>query len=205
MDAYVIRTKRENSNKSKKLEKKKYLKQVKIEALPRVVVVEDIERVAAILENENDAVIIKKALEELKDIKPSKEILLRTKIGHRVNKLRANENAAVRKVASEVFKDWRKFYKDMRYRPSIEVRCDAKTELLRMKARKLLADGLRLKVTDSLSELIEREVFKNTKRKTNHIYKRSIRKLCFKLKCDDTRSDLVSGKIPVDCFCKEIL
>ena len=34
MDAYVIRTKRENSNKSKKLEKKKYLKQVKIEALP---------------------------------------------------------------------------------------------------------------------------------------------------------------------------
>lgn len=111
-----------------------------------MVVVEDIERVAAILENENDAVIIKKALEELKDIKPSKEILLRTKIGHRVNKLRANENAAVRKVASEVFKDWRKFYKDMRYRPSIEVRCDAKTELLRMKARKLLADGLRLKV-----------------------------------------------------------
>lgn len=82
----------------------------------------------------------------MKRIKPSKEILLKTKIGHRINKLRTSQNTNVRKLASEVFKDWRQFYKGQRQRETIEVRCDAKTELLRMKARKLLADSLHLKV-----------------------------------------------------------
>ena len=107
---------------------------------------EDIERITAILENKTDPDSVVKALEEMKHIKPSKEILLRTKIGHRINKLRRNENIMVRRLASEIFKDWRKFYKDQRERPTIEVRCDAKTELLRMKARKLLADTLQLEV-----------------------------------------------------------
>jgi len=141
----------------------------------------------------------------LKQIKPSKEILLKTKIGHKINKLRRSPNVAIRKLASDVFTDWRTFYKSKRQRESIEVRCDAKTELLRMRARRLLADTLQLKVTDNMPELIEREVFRNAKRKVNHIYKRTIRKLCFRLKDERAKSDLLNGQIQIALLCKEIL
>ena len=112
----------------------------------RVVVVEDIERLNAILGNEDDYDAILKALNDLKFLKPSKEILLKTKIGHRISKLRRSQNPIIRRLACEIFADWKKFYKTQRQRETIEVRCDSKTELSRMKARKLLADTLHLKV-----------------------------------------------------------
>ena len=56
-----------------------------------------------------------------------------------------------------------------------------------------------------MPELIEREVFRNAKRKVNHIYKRRIRKLCFKLKDESTKSGLLNGQIDVVCLCKDVL
>lgn len=103
-----------------------------------------------VLENIADTDAIQNALKKLKHVKPSKEILLKTKIGHKINRLRTHHDAEIRKLATEVFKEWRKFYKDQKFRPTIEVRCDAKTELLRMKARKLIANSLKLEVFNFL-------------------------------------------------------
>ncbi|XP_065069800.1 transcription elongation factor A N-terminal and central domain-containing protein 2-like [Rhopilema esculentum] len=182
MDAFVVKTKRQQPIKINKEEKKKKLKQVTIEALPRVVVVEDIERLSLILQNSNDAAALHNALEELSKVKPSKEILLKTKIGHIVNKLRKHEDSSVQKVSRQLFHDWKKFYKEQRCRPVIEVRSDAKSELTRMKARKLIAGAVGMEVTHNIPEMIEREVFKNANRKIDVNYKRRIRKLVFDLR-----------------------
>ena len=55
-----------------------------------------------------------------------------------------------------------------------------------------------------MPEVVEREVFRSAKRKVNHIYKRTIRKLCFKLKDESTKSDLLNGQIQIALLCKEI-
>ena len=55
-----------------------------------------------------------------------------------------------------------------------------------------------------MPELIEREVFKNTKRKVNQFYKRSVRKICFKLKNETIKNDLMNGQVQIDLFCKDM-
>ncbi len=108
---------------------------------------EEIERLSTTLSEENQNIkSIISALQELKSIKPSKEILISTKIGHRINALRRHENESVKSLARDVFKDWKRFYREQRQRPVLEVRSDAKSELIRMKARKLLADSLEKEV-----------------------------------------------------------
>ena len=110
-------------------------------------VVEDVERIKNILEVENQRPNkLVRALRELKNVKPSKEVLLSTKIGHKVNALRKHEDETVNGLAKQILKDWKRFYRERKQRPIIEVRSDAKTELSRMKARKLLADSLGLEV-----------------------------------------------------------
>ena len=104
--------------------------------------VEEIKRISAILEECKDTKTILSALNELKNVKPSKEILIETKIGHKINHLRKHDDAAIKNLARLIFKEWKCFYKQRRGREIIEVRSDAKSELTRMKARKLLADSL---------------------------------------------------------------
>ena len=120
----------------------------------RVVVLEDIERLSLILQNSNNATALQNALEELSKVKPSKEILLKTKIGHIVNKLRKHEDSSVQKISRQLFHDWKKFYKEQRCRPVIEVRSDAKSELTRMKARKLIADAVGMEVRLCYSAIV---------------------------------------------------
>ena len=88
-----------------------------------------------------------KYLEKLEKCTPSKEVLLETKIGHVLNKLRKHDEVAVRELATKIFKNWKQFYRERKQRQSIEVRSDAKTELLRMKARRMIADSLKLNVS----------------------------------------------------------
>ena len=109
---------------------------------------------------------IKNALQELKNVTPSKEILLATKIGHKVNALRQHEDETVKKLARQILKDWKKFYRDQRQRPVIEVRSDARSEMLRMKARKLIADSMEKNVSEffckKIARLIEHEYIRLT-------------------------------------------
>eukprot|EP00794_Sanderia_malayensis_P007840 gene7840-8689_t len=205
MDAFVIKKEKPQQKRKARVAEKKKLKQVTIKALPRVVVVEDIQRLTVTLNEEHDNVnSMLSALRELKAMKPSREILLSTKIGHRINFLRQHENEAVKSLAREVLKDWKRFYREQRKRETLEVRSDAKSELLRMKARKLLADSLNKQVTDTLPELIERNIYRTCGRRPDNNYKRKVRKLCFTLKNNEsTRLKIIEGTINIDDFCKQ--
>ncbi|KAJ7377228.1 Transcription elongation factor A N-terminal and central domain-containing protein 2 [Desmophyllum pertusum] len=133
----------------------------------------------------------------------SKDVLLSTKIGHTVNRLRRQGSSdEIREQAKLVFRRWRRFIRDLeREKPLIEVHCDKKTEVLRGKARQLLAENLQVTTTENLPELIERTVFHTFGRLINNTYKRKMRSLVFALKHRDTiREKVISGEITVKKF-----
>ena len=74
--------------------------------------------------------------------------LLSTKIGHTANGLRRQGSSdEIREQAKLVFRRWRHFIRGLeKEKPLIEVQCDKKTEIIRGKARQLLADALQLMV-----------------------------------------------------------
>lgn len=118
----------------------------------RVVVVERIYQAKAILSVENQRIDeMVSALKELDNCTPSKEVLLETKIGHTVNKLRKHADKNIKELATNVLSRWKLFYRELKQRQPIEVRCDLKTEQFRKKARKLLSTALMLDVSMRMS------------------------------------------------------
>ena len=83
----------------------------------------------------------------------SKDVLLSTKVGHTVNRLRRHgDSEEIRNQAKKVFRRWRTFVRDLeREKPIIDVHCDKKTEVLRGKARQLLADALQVTVSGCIA------------------------------------------------------
>ncbi|KAM3840542.1 transcription elongation factor A N-terminal and central domain-containing protein 2 isoform 1-T7 [Vipera latastei] len=199
MDKFVVRTPRTKGEPTKSNPGKKVYKQATIESLKRVVVVEDIKRWKSVLElsiqpKEN----LIEALMELRKKIPSKEILLSTKIGHTVNKMRKHPDQDVATLAKEVYTEWRSFVKNQSNRSLIEVRCNPRTESLRQNARKLLAEALEVEIGHLLAENIEQEAFYLSSHLVNTSYRRTVRALVFSLKHNpETRAQVQSGVLPV--------
>lgn len=110
--------------------------------------VEEIHQAKAILSVEDQRVDqILTTLRKLEKCTPSKTVLLETKIGHVVNQLRKHDSNEVKELSKNILRRWKLFYTKSNQRQSLEMRCDAKTEQFRKKARKLLADSLKMDVS----------------------------------------------------------
>lgn len=114
-----------------------------------VIVVEDILHLKCQLERDINSVEEKlSALHKLKAKNPPKTAMLSTNIGRTVNSLRRHENQDISSLAKEVFRKWKRYLTaEEAVRPMIDVRCDNNTEVLRRKARGLLAGSLNQQVT----------------------------------------------------------
>ena len=111
---------------------------------------EEIQRLKCELESDiSTPETILSALKVLGSKNLSKEVLLSTKIGHTVNRLRRQGSSEeIKEQAKVVFKRWRGFITELeREKPIIEVHCDKKTEIMRGKARQFLADALQVTVS----------------------------------------------------------
>jgi predicted subunit of tRNA(5-methylaminomethyl-2-thiouridylate) methyltransferase len=87
-------------------------------------------------------------LEKLKSMNPSTKVLRDTKIGRSVNKLRKSEHQSVKELSRLIIRKWKNLVvEENTPKERIDVRCDAKTEMLRCKARKLICDGLNMNVS----------------------------------------------------------
>ncbi|RMX48505.1 hypothetical protein pdam_00008468 [Pocillopora damicornis] len=192
MDKFVIRTKRSPRPERKITETANRKKQPTIESLARLKLE---------LENEvSTPETILSALKVLGKKNLSKEVLMSTKVGHTVNRLRRQGSTEeIRQQAKVVFRRWRQFVTDLeKEKPLIEVRCDKKTEALRGKGRQLISDALQMTPSENLPELIERTVFHTYGRLINNTYKRKMRSLVFILKHRDSiREKVVTGEISV--------
>lgn len=204
MDKYVIKIPRSEMSKSLDLDRN-MKKQATLESLKGVVVIEDLLRHKAILEwkNQSEEKLLQ-SLSELIKKRPSKEVLISTKIGHIVHKLCKHSNSEVSKKAKYLFEDWKTYVLSKMNRPTIIVRSDLQTEKFRETAKKLLAEAFNKKKSSKLVNLLEKEIFHLCKRLINANYRRTVRKVVFTLKHNPSIcEELKLGKLSVQELLKE--
>ncbi|CAG5123134.1 unnamed protein product [Candidula unifasciata] len=206
MDKFLVKTPRVKSDTGNVASSsRKQLKQKTIHSLKGVVVVEDIERLKSKLElsSQSTSVLIS-SLQQLGKKIPPRNVLVSTKIGHTVNKLRRHPEEDVAKEAKAVYIKWKHFYKEHLSRPQIEVMCDTKTQNFRNRGKKLLSEALRVEIGHEIIEAVEKEAFYQHRRLISPAYRRSVRNMVFKLMhTDEVRNSLLGGQLSVEDFVKQ--
>ncbi|XP_059178397.1 transcription elongation factor A N-terminal and central domain-containing protein 2-like isoform X2 [Physella acuta] len=171
----------------------------------RVVVVEDIERLKSKLQLPNQKkTVLLDSLKELGKKIPPRNVMVTTKIGRTVSKLKKHPDSDVSNQAKEVYKKWSNYFEQQTEKPQIEVRCDQKSEAMRQQGKTRLAEALHVESDHPMVEAIERETFYQNSRLNSASYRGTLRTLYFKLKHnEDLRNSVISGSISVEDFVKE--
>ncbi|XP_053385355.1 transcription elongation factor A N-terminal and central domain-containing protein 2-like isoform X2 [Mercenaria mercenaria] len=152
MDRFIIRNPTSaNCNTSSGKSSGSRMKQTTIESLKGVVVVDDILHHKSRLQLSTSSKEEKlNSLNELGKKTPPRHIMMSTKIGRVINKLRNSEDEDIKKAAKKVYVKWKSHFVEHMDRPMIEVKCDLKTEKLRTSGTKLLTEALSVQDIPSL-------------------------------------------------------
>jgi hypothetical protein len=117
-------------------------KQLKISELKRVVNVDLLSKYANILSDENnkDEKQIESILSELFTKTPSRDVLIKTRLGFILKDLsnRRNLSPTLRQKAVDLRAKWKDFHKRLLLAPKFDVKCDKPTTERRQKARNSL-------------------------------------------------------------------
>ena len=185
MDAFVVRTKRDNICVRKSPKKKFTGRQRRLSDLQGVVVIEDLEKSVKILKDPNVEDEEKlKVLKALRKKQPSTEILISTGVGKILKKLIRKENSTTEVVeAAQVLKNYWKKLVERRVELSLgdkpEVATDLETQTIREKARALFFKTYReeneIKI-DTLQTL-ERKFYRHFKPCIGVSYRKAIRRV----------------------------
>ncbi|XP_074661676.1 transcription elongation factor A N-terminal and central domain-containing protein 2-like [Tubulanus polymorphus] len=200
MDKFVV--KRPRTKDSSPIKSPKKSKQLQLRDLKRVVNIDDIKRYKAMLDlpKQSDENILE-ALTELQKKIPPRHVFQSTQIGKSVKKFRKSENETIRELAKKICNEWNSFFVNHQQKGLLEVKCDLKTEKFREKAATLLSEVLEIENNHILVENIEREIFHQSKRLMNNVYKKATRTMVMKLKTDsNARQNLLDGTINVKEF-----
>jgi len=188
MDKFLIKTPR-NADNTVKFKSKKSPVQATLFSLPGVVVLEEINKQKALLEDKNTPSTKKASiLKELLGKSPSTKIIIDTAIGKAVRKLKKDEDSTVRALADKVFLKWKALL-EKRVDTSanrITVKSDEETERLRESSKKFilasLSSGLSSDDRTKAASRIEEEVFQQSNRLVHFKYRRLSRRVVFALK-----------------------
>ncbi|XP_005099241.1 transcription elongation factor A N-terminal and central domain-containing protein 2 [Aplysia californica] len=207
MDRFVVRTPREQARGECSVSVKSVgaSKQSTIHSLPGVVVIEEIKRMKAKLKLPNQSKpVMLECLKELGKKIPPRHVLVDTKIGHIVNKLKKHPDEDISRQAKRVYIKWRAFFEEHVDKPQIEVKCDKKAENMRLRGKTYLSEALGLEREHELVEAIEREAFFTNKRLISPAYRRSMRNFVFKLRnSEELKTSVLAGDLTVEDFVKQ--
>lgn len=128
---------------------------MKISELKRVVNVDVISKYASILSdvNNKDEKQIERILNELGKKTPSREILMRTRLGFILKDLTHRETLPkrLRDMARDLRNKWKEFHKRLLLAPKYDVKCDKPTSENRQRARLTLTNTL-VRLSDSQTD-----------------------------------------------------
>ncbi|XP_018018249.1 1-phosphatidylinositol 3-phosphate 5-kinase [Hyalella azteca] len=148
MDKYIIRTPRTEPRPASVVQPVKKLKQMTLEGLKGVVVLEDLERAKlALCRPDSTTGDLLQQLGLLAKKTPTKSILDSTGIGEVVSALRGAPDPAVAAEAKRVHKIWKRHHKLKKNRPIIEAVFDLRTQKVRNSARNLIKEALQSNLT----------------------------------------------------------
>lgn len=133
-------------------------KQLKISDLKRVVNIDKVSEYAKILSNEKmtNPKEIERILRELATKTPSKEVLMKTRLGFILKEISTREilPQKTRHMARDLRVKWKDFHKKLLLAPKFDVKCDKPTMEHRMKARDFIRNSM-IRLSNTQTDILK--------------------------------------------------